>query len=120
MKKAAKKAVTPSVEKPSAPVSLGTKRVCPKCSTRFYDFGKTEINCPKCNAHIDPVDLDPAARYQAAKKAIKAAEAAEAAQPAEPVVAVGSDDIIEDTDDLGGDDDEVVEEIVEADDEDEF
>jgi hypothetical protein len=28
---------------------LGTKRVCPKCDAKFYDFGATDpIACPKC------------------------------------------------------------------------
>jgi hypothetical protein len=28
---------------------LGTKRVCPKCDAKFYDFGVvTPIKCPKC------------------------------------------------------------------------
>lgn len=29
--------------------NLGTKRVCPKCAAKFYDFGATNpITCPKC------------------------------------------------------------------------
>lgn len=29
--------------------NLGTKRVCPKCAAKFYDFGVvTPITCPKC------------------------------------------------------------------------
>ena len=29
--------------------SLGSKRVCPKCDAKFYDFGAvTPIKCPKC------------------------------------------------------------------------
>ena len=33
---------------PSA--DLGTKRVCPKCGAKFYDFGATDpIQCPKCS-----------------------------------------------------------------------
>jgi ribosomal protein L37AE/L43A len=29
--------------------NLGTKRQCPKCAAKFYDFGATgEITCPKC------------------------------------------------------------------------
>ena len=26
----------------------GLKRICGGCSTRFYDFNKTPITCPKC------------------------------------------------------------------------
>jgi len=29
---------------------LGTKYVCFKCATRFYDLGKPEPLCPKCGA----------------------------------------------------------------------
>lgn len=28
--------------------SLGTKRHCPECATRFYDLGALEVRCPKC------------------------------------------------------------------------
>src|SRR5688572_19243242 len=35
-------------------VDLGTKRVCPKCAAKFYDFAKAEIECPKCGATVDP------------------------------------------------------------------
>jgi predicted nucleic acid-binding Zn-ribbon protein len=29
---------------------LGTKHVCFKCGTKFYDLGKAEPLCPKCGA----------------------------------------------------------------------
>lgn len=30
--------------------NLGSKRVCPKCDAKFYDFGSvTPIKCPKCS-----------------------------------------------------------------------
>src|SRR5688572_15115441 len=30
--------------------NLGSKRVCPKCDAKFYDFGATDpISCPKCS-----------------------------------------------------------------------
>ena len=32
----------------------GAKRVCPSCSTRFYDLHKRPIACPKCAATFDP------------------------------------------------------------------
>ncbi len=28
--------------------NLGLKRLCPKCSARFYDLGKNPAACPKC------------------------------------------------------------------------
>jgi len=111
MKKAAKKATSQETEKASAPVNLGTKRTCTKCSTRFYDFGKTEITCPKCHTELDPQELDPTAKFQALKKAVRAADVEETPEPS----AVATD--IEEVDDLG-DSDEVVEDIVGADDDD--
>ena len=34
----------------------GTKRICPSCGTRYYDFGKAlgEIACPRCGTNFDP------------------------------------------------------------------
>lgn len=32
----------------------GTKRICQSCATKFYDFGKSPIACPKCSAVFDP------------------------------------------------------------------
>jgi len=39
--------------KQTTPVNLGTKRACPKCSAKFYDFGKDELVCPKCGEEFD-------------------------------------------------------------------
>ncbi len=33
---------------------LGTKRVCPHCSTRYYDMNKLPPTCPKCGGKFDP------------------------------------------------------------------
>jgi len=27
---------------------LGTKRLCPSCGTKYYDFNRSPILCPKC------------------------------------------------------------------------
>ena len=32
----------------------GTKPICQSCATKFYDFGRTPITCPKCSAVFDP------------------------------------------------------------------
>ncbi|MFQ5773718.1 MAG: TIGR02300 family protein [Kiloniellaceae bacterium] len=32
----------------------GTKRLCQGCGTKFYDFGRAPITCPKCGAEFDP------------------------------------------------------------------
>lgn len=33
--------------------SLGQKRTCHECGTKFYDFGKKDIFCPKCKKPYD-------------------------------------------------------------------
>ena len=36
---------------------LGTKRICPSCSARFYDLQKRPIECPKCAFAFEPETL---------------------------------------------------------------
>ena len=36
--------------------ALGTKRTCPKCVAKFYDFNLTPIECPKCEHTYVPED----------------------------------------------------------------
>src|SRR5688572_18146966 len=36
---------------------LGTKRVCPSCTARFYDLQKRPIECPKCAFTFEPESL---------------------------------------------------------------
>lgn len=98
---------------PTAPVTLGLKRSCPKCSTKFYDFAKSPILCPKCGAEVDPDALLPKIPRKAEQKKKSADKVAEAVLAGED----GAVDVdpIEAADDLG-DDDVVVEEIVVDDD----
>jgi uncharacterized protein (TIGR02300 family) len=35
----------------------GVKRVCPKCSVRFYDLQKDPMTCPSCGASFDIASL---------------------------------------------------------------
>jgi uncharacterized protein (TIGR02300 family) len=60
---------------------LGTKYVCYKCGTRFYDLKKPVPACPKCGAdqREAPVAKPTSAR---AAKAVPAKEAEEAEAPA--------------------------------------
>ncbi|MFX8565759.1 TIGR02300 family protein, partial [Acinetobacter baumannii] len=37
-----------SREAPVAKPELGTKRLCPNCSTKYYDLNRDPILCPKC------------------------------------------------------------------------
>jgi uncharacterized protein (TIGR02300 family) len=61
---------------------LGTKYICYKCGTRFYDLKKPVPACPKCGAdqREQPVVKPISAR------AARAAKAAEAEEPEVPVV----------------------------------
>ena len=36
---------------------LGQKRRCNACGMKFYDFKKSPITCPSCNAEFDPDSL---------------------------------------------------------------
>ena len=40
-----------------ANANWGVKRVCPGCSTRYYDMKKTPPTCPKCSTVFDPEAL---------------------------------------------------------------
>ena len=88
-----------------AKLEWGTKRVCQSCATKFYDFGRTPIVCPKCGASFDPETLLKARRSRpsaASKpaKAVKAPAPAEEAEEEEEDIELGEDlEDIEDTDD---------------------
>jgi uncharacterized protein (TIGR02300 family) len=59
--------------KSEGPVSLGNKRACKKCQTKFYDFNKEDISCPKCGhtmAQSDFVSSIPA-KSETRKKSIE-------------------------------------------------
>lgn len=100
-----------STAKASTPVSLGTKRTCPKCGVKFYDFNKKELNCPKCQTELDEQTL-----AQVAKIPLKA----EKKEKPEPAAVASTEDgpdsgpdfeSVDDLDDDDGTDDiEVVEE----------
>lgn len=38
--------------------SLGSKRHCPKCQSKFFDMGALEVCCPKCD-YVFPIHLTP-------------------------------------------------------------
>ena len=54
--------------------SLGTKQSCWSCGAKFYDFGKKDPTCPKCNALLGdgPRKLDVAKLAAQALRAKKA------------------------------------------------
>lgn len=99
-----------------AKVDLGMKLTCESCGARFYDLNKQPGKCPKCGtANARPV-IFKASRRPSAEDREKAAQLAKA--PPKPVPVADEDaaaetdddedeDVIEDTSDLGEDDDDV-------------
>jgi uncharacterized protein (TIGR02300 family) len=97
-----------------AKAELGMKLTCESCGARFYDLNKQPGHCPKCGtANARPVIFKASrARAEDAKKAAAALVKAAAPKPApaedEPAAAADDDEdeaVIEDTSDLGEDDD---------------
>lgn len=98
-----------------AKADLGMKLTCESCGARFYDLNKQPGHCPKCGtANARPV-IFKASRGRPSseeKLAAQKAAAAAAAKPAPAEEAAEEEDeedeaVIEDTSDLGEDDDEV-------------
>ncbi len=48
--------------------SLGTKRTCPACGTRFYDLNKNPIECPSCHEKFTVEPILPSKQDQMADK----------------------------------------------------
>jgi len=109
----------------------GLKRTCQSCSAHFYDMQKSPIACPKCGAIYDPDAVAKTRRSRTATGADKLAAQRQAARRPEPAEAAeveddeieaieGEDDeeepVIEDTSELGSDED--VAAVVEKDSED--
>jgi uncharacterized protein (TIGR02300 family) len=106
----------------------GTKRTCQSCGAHFYDLHKNPIACPKCGAIYDPEAIaksrrgrssaDKAAAQRMAPRPSPVAE--EVTDPElEEIAAEGDEeeeDVIEDTSELGEDDD--VSDVIEKTDED--
>ncbi len=79
---------------------LGTKHVCFKCGTKFYDLKKPAPVCPKCGADQREQPVTTKAARKAAtrlKAATEPEEAAEAAEEGEE----GEDEEADEEDDEG-------------------
>jgi uncharacterized protein (TIGR02300 family) len=87
------------------PVNLGTKRVCPKCAAKFYDFAKSQIECPKCGTDIDVTKLS-----VAPPAAFKPTQVAKEVEAADTEVTPAADGF-ESLDTLDDDDETIVEEL---------
>lgn len=72
----------------------GDKRICPNCETRYFDFGKLPPTCPKCSTVLDTSNGKAKAKAEV--------------EPVEDVVEAkteNDDEIIDLDDDLNVDDD---------------
>ncbi len=100
----------------------GVKRICQSCAAKFYDLGRSPIACPQCGARFDPEALLKSRRSRPAAPAKPArpdtaAAARATAEPlrqdvnkdeeklTEPAGDAAENAAIEDTSELGGDDD---------------
>jgi predicted nucleic acid-binding Zn-ribbon protein len=82
---------------------LGTKHVCYKCGTRFYDLKKPEPICPKCGADQRQ---SPAVKAPSEKRSRAAAKPPPAPEPAEAEAAEPEADDDAEADDEDDDDDD--------------
>lgn len=86
----------------------GIKRTCHACGAKYYDFKKKSPTCPSCGAALDPEALLKSRRRNAPEEKKAAPVKVEDVE----VETDGEDDakddsVLENTDDLGGDDVEV-------------
>jgi len=109
----------------------GLKRTCQSCGSRFYDLEKSPILCPKCGAEFDPEAIMKTKRTKAVAPAPRPvptpvpveAETAEELEPIEEeTVEADADEkedegVMEDTSELGEDDEDVAEVVDNVDDE---
>ena len=81
---------------------LGKKRRCASCGMKFYDFNKSPITRPSCDAEFNPDNLLKSRRGRTTKQV--AASAAANDEIAEKEL-LPEDEAEADTDDLGDDED---------------
>jgi uncharacterized protein (TIGR02300 family) len=93
----------------------GTKRTCQSCGAHFYDLRKDPIVCPKCGATYDPEAILKSRRRAPEKIVpVKAAKEPELPDPDTDVETEDgeeTDDVIEDTSELGEDDADIPETV---------
>ncbi len=102
MKKASSKAVTPA--------NLGTKRTCPKCSTKFYDFGKEDVVCPKCETRISIEAVAPLAKAPETKRKAEKPVVEDPLLQTEEA-SLPDSEIVESVEDLSDDEEDLAEEV---------
>lgn len=98
----------------------GLKRVCASCATRFYDFNKTPIVCPKCSTEFTGIVK---VRTRRGRNVIEEAKAKAALEAEDAIEIVEGDEDTVSLDDLENDENDDAEgddaEALELDDEDE-
>jgi uncharacterized protein (TIGR02300 family) len=88
---------------------LGAKRQCQSCATKFYDFNRDPIDCPKCGAifHVAPLARAPGRAVEeeseVEKEGVETVSLDEAEETESKAEAVDADDEVE-IDDAGEDD----------------
>lgn len=98
---------------PPVPGKLGHKRECLKCRTKFYDFERNPIVCPKCMAEFDPSDFEIKIPLKADKQKPKPVEKDEEESTDVVVVGEASEDF-ESLEELGDAEDEIVDDLAAA------
>ena len=84
----------------------GLKRICGGCATRFYDFNKSPIACPKCGEEFT------GASKIKARRARKSADDVVAEKPAKPKkVAKVKEEDFDGNENLNDDDDDIDEDL---------
>jgi hypothetical protein len=86
---------------------FGTKYVCFKCGTKFYDLKKPDPICPRCGA--DQREGQAARPAEGRRSRLSAVP--KIIEPVEPIEFVGDEDELEDiedeVDELAGDDEDL-------------
>lgn len=72
----------------------GMKRICPSCSTRFYDFNKRPISCPNCKTEFTGEIKARARRTRPANDIIEDGQVSEATAAKKGVAGDDEDDDI--------------------------
>lgn len=94
----------------------GLKRICQSCGAHFYDMKRNPIECPKCKAIYDPELVLKTRRPRLAPEPAKVIPAKAVADLPDVEIEEGEDDsVIEDTSELGEDDEDVAEVIEDID-----
>lgn len=91
---------------PITPGRLGEKRECLKCHTKFYDFERNPITCPKCYSEFGPEDFETKIVLKSDSKKARAVEKEE--EPERELVVSDAGEDFESLEDLSDDESAVV------------